>query len=120
VTRLDAGSLRNGRERDPANIRHTIEPVPLGPIGKFGWEAVIHSSRPNDASAPEAVISFAAKRRIADFDLCGSSAHQADKFGPAQAFDGRDRHHASQPIDECSCSSHISGRKANLHWTREG
>jgi hypothetical protein len=43
---------RNGRERDPANTGHTIEPIPLGPIGEFGWEADIRSSRLNDASAP--------------------------------------------------------------------
>ena len=45
---LGAGSLRNGSERDPANTRHTIEPVPLGPIGEFGWEAAIRSSRLNE------------------------------------------------------------------------
>jgi glutathione reductase (NADPH) len=27
------------RERDPANARQAIEPVPSGPIGKFGWKA---------------------------------------------------------------------------------
>jgi hypothetical protein len=36
-----AGSLRNGRERDPANTRHTIEPVPSGPIDEFGCKTVV-------------------------------------------------------------------------------
>jgi hypothetical protein len=49
---LGAGSLRNGSERDPANTRHTIEPVPLGPIGEFGWKAAIRSGRLKLASAP--------------------------------------------------------------------
>jgi hypothetical protein len=43
---IGAGSLRNGLERDPANTRHTFEPIPLGPIGEFGSEAEIHRPRP--------------------------------------------------------------------------
>jgi hypothetical protein len=50
--RLGAGSLRNGRERDPANTRHAFEPMSLGPIGEFGWKADIRLSSLNDASAP--------------------------------------------------------------------
>jgi hypothetical protein len=41
-----AGSLRNRRERDPANTRHTFEPVPWGRSANSGGEPSFAGASP--------------------------------------------------------------------------